>query len=241
MSTNQKSLSPTASVTTAQVLVPPKHVAASSVPPMLQIFGGAALGAVVVLFIKPLLDWYLARRTQNRAYRYHMRDRIRDFRESVAVINSIEHLGRHEAFPVDAHITKLGIPEGAITDKAVDIKALSEDTASEALYLSNLLVNINREATSIIEAKKANKGDAFYKQLFELGDKLRNLADKWEDEHKGLPKKKLSTDPKPIMYDDGTKLYGVSYQPTWHKPAESPWFKKNPADAATETHLDNDG
>lgn len=205
----------------------------SAPPTLLSIFGGAALGALVVLFVKPFVDWLYARVGQNRAYSYHMADRIRDFRESVAVVNSIEFLGRQDRYPVDTHIAKLGIPDSLVTDKAVDVKSLSHDTAADALRMSNVLVNINRDCASILASKKAGDSEAFYKQLFELGDKMRNLSSSWEKELtkfrlrrlrlRPVKVKPLSDRPKQIMYDDGRKGDGVVFCVTWPPAIESLW------------------
>jgi hypothetical protein len=177
-------------------------------------YGPAFIGAATALVAKPFVDWALARYRENQAYRAHMADRIRDFRESIAVLDSIRLL-RNESFPVDTHVEKLGIPEHLVTSKAIDLTKLSLKTQKEGIKLSNQLANINRDTKSILQSKRDKNLEAFYIQADELSDKLRNLSGGWERSHPGIrslipaPEK----GPKPIMFDDGRKSYGVPFTP----------------------------
>ena len=175
----------------------------------------ALIGAVTALILKPVADYWVARVRDTRIYHSHMADRIRDFRESIAVLDSIRLLRRSE-FPIDAHIEKIAIPAHMITAEAIDLGNLSNEDQAEGIQLSNLLENISRETRSINASKASRNVQAYYIQVDELSDKMRNLANKWEAEHRRVRKyiKPPDSRRKPIMFEDGTKAYGVSYSPT---------------------------
>lgn len=176
-------------------------------------YGPAFVGAVTALIAKPLVDWTVNRYRETQSYRAHMRDRIRDFRESIAVLDSIRLLKR-EIFPIDAHVAKVGIPDHLISAKNIDSAKLTPKTQAEGVKLSNQLANITLETKSILKSKSENNADAFYAQAEELGDKLRNLVATWLQSHNWVENglASPSEDPKPIIFEDGRKLYGVSFQ-----------------------------
>ncbi len=175
----------------------------------------ALIGAVTALILKPIADYWVARVRDTRIYHSHMADRIRDFRESIAVLDSIRLL-RREAFPIDAHIEKLAIPPHMVTAEAIDLGNLSNRDQAEGIQLSNLLENISRETRSINASKASGNVEAYYIQIDELSDKMRNLANLWEDGHPRIAKyvRDPDTKRKPIMFEDGTKAYGVAYTAT---------------------------
>lgn len=174
----------------------------------------ALIGAVTALILKPIADYWVARVRDTRIYHSHMADRIRDFRESIAVLDSIRLL-RREAFPIDAHIYKVAIPPHMITAEAIDLGNLSNADQAEGIQLSNLLENISRETLSINASKAASNSEAYYIQIEELSDKMRNLSNLWEKQHPSIRKyiKPPDSKRKPIMFEDGRKAYGVAYTP----------------------------
>lgn len=179
----------------------------------------AFIGALVALILKPLTEFLYSRWSETRAYHAHTADRIRDFRESAAVLESIllEYESKKGIYPVDNHIAKVQIPESISTVNAVDLFALSDSFHADALEISNILFNISRDAESILASKRlAEKGyESFMRQCWELSDKLRNLAVKFEEDFpkaarihraKGTSEKK-----KRILWEDGTQTEGIAY------------------------------
>ena len=172
----------------------------------------ALIGAVTALILKPIADYWVARVRDTRIYHSHMADRIRDFRESIAVLDSIRLL-RRETFPIDAHVEKVAVPAHMVTAEAIDLGNLSSHNQADGIQLSNLLENISRETRSINASKASGNVEAYYTQIDELSDKMRNLARLWAKEHPRIRRyvKAADTKRKPIMFEDGSKAYGVSY------------------------------
>lgn len=179
----------------------------------------AFIGALVALILKPLTEFIYSRWSETRAYNAHTADRIRDFRESVAVLESIllEYDPTKKTFPIDTHISKVRIPDSITAVNAVDLFALSDSAHADALQISNVLFNISRDAESILTSKRLGDAGhgAFMRQCWELADKLRNLANKFETDFKaaGAIHRKKGTDkrPKQILWEDGSRTIGLAY------------------------------
>lgn len=181
----------------------------------------AFIGAITALILKPFVDSYIVRIRDTRVFYSHMSDRIRDFRESIAVLDSIMLL-RRDVFPIDAHIDKIAIPSHLITARAIDLGNLDTDEQKEGIRLSNQLENISRETKSINASKSAKNEKAYYTQIYELSDKMRNLAKDWENRHPKIKDQISKSDErrKLIMYEDGEKISGVAF--THDKPDRLP-------------------
>ena len=185
----------------------------------------ALIAAIVALILKPTSDFMFGRYRSTIVFQNHMADRIRDFRESVAVLESIILIGktfdddpnRKEGFPVDTHLEKVAVPDHLVTNRAIDLSFLNDRDHSDGIELSNLLVNISRDVKSLIQSKRDLNREGFDVQIDELAVKLRNLADKWERLHpvakrifdvKGTDTKNY----KKIMFEDGDKIEGVMFE-----------------------------
>lgn len=187
----------------------------------------AFFGALVALFLKPLSQFIYSRIGETRAYFAHTADRIRDFRESVAVLESIllEYDEELKNFPVDNHISKIKIPDSISASNAIDLFALSSEDHANALKVSNMLFNVSRDAESILASKHSGDGnyDAFMRQCYELADKLRNLAQKFEED---FPRAKRIFDKnggtsdkvKEILWENGSRSKGIAFSST--KPSQ---------------------
>ncbi|MFG6284724.1 hypothetical protein [Sphingomonas sp. S6] len=184
-------------------------------------YGPAFVGAATALVAKPFVDWAIGRYRETMSYRAHMADRIRDFRESIAVLDSIRLL-RRASFPVDAHLGKLMIPDHLVSAKAVDASKLTLTSQAEGIQLSNQLANINQDVKSLLTSKSSKNELAFYLQADELAEKLRNLSASWEDKHQWAKRRvpAPSSKRKEIMFENGEKGMGVNY--TGEKPTALP-------------------
>lgn len=179
----------------------------------------ALIGALVALILKPFTAFIYSRISETKAYYAHTADRIRDFRESVAVLESIllQYDFQKRLYPVDTHISKVRIPEAISTVNAVDLFALSDSRHADALQISNILFNISRDADSILTSKKLGEAgyEAFMRQCWELSDKLRNLAVKFERDFpvsaKLFAKKGTTARRKEILWEDGSRTRGVAF------------------------------
>lgn len=179
----------------------------------------AMIGALVALVLQPLTEFIYKRISETRAYYAHTADRIRDFRESVAVLESIliGYDDNRKLHPVDTHISKVQIPESITTVNAVDLFSLSDSRHADALHVSNILFNISRDAESILASKRLGSDgyEAFMRQCWELADKLRNLATKFEDDFppsaRLFAKKGTTARKKQILWEDGSKSIGVAF------------------------------
>lgn len=176
----------------------------------------AMISAVVALSISLYFGPRNAERRatarQLRAWKSHLRDTIRDFRESHAVLASISAQNYTDAYPLQNHITKCGIPDQLLTSKVVVIGDLNEVHRERALHLENLLVNINRDIATIVRLVEKDRRPAFEKAIGELADKFYNLANRLLRESPDILPPAQSSRAKEIHYEDAKVLPGIAFE-----------------------------
>lgn len=160
----------------------------------------------------PLVTRMVARRRANRALRAHVADVIRDFRESVAVLESI--IGhRRAAFPSDQHIVKVRVPPTLLTSAQVEIGSLPGGEARFALKLENWLVNLDVDVSTMLDHKKAGRRAALDVEMRSVAEKLRNLATALLARFPVVARRiEAASGPKTIIYDDGETRRGIAWQ-----------------------------
>ncbi len=175
----------------------------------------AAISAMVSLSISlyfgPRNAERRAAERQQRAWNSHLRDTIRDFRESYAVLTSLVNQNYKEAYPLQNHITKCGIPDQLLTSKIVVIGDLSEENREKALKLENRLVNVNRDIAAILRLVEKNQRAAYEKAIQELADKFYNLANRLIRDNPAIQAPRQSAHAKEIHYEDAHVETGVTF------------------------------
>ena len=160
----------------------------------------------------PFVAYRLARRRARGALRAHVADVIRDFRESVAVLESI--IGqRRTAFPSDQHIVKVRVPPSLLTSAQIEIGSLPGRDARYALKLENWLVNLDVDVATMLDHKKAARRAALDAEMRRVAEKLRNLSTgllaRFPDVRRRI---ESASGPKTIIYDDGETRRGIAWQ-----------------------------
>jgi hypothetical protein len=160
----------------------------------------------------PFVGYWLARRRARGALRAHVADVVRDFRESVAVLESI--IGqRRAAFPSDQHIVKVRVPPSLLTSAQVEIGSLPAGDARYALKLEKWLVNLDVDVATMLDHKKAARRAALDAEMRSVAEKLRKLSEgllaRFPDAAKEI---ETPSEPKTIIYDDGEKRPGIAWQ-----------------------------
>ncbi len=162
----------------------------------------ALVGALAALAAKSSIEHRISRAADTRIFHSRFANWIRHFRESIAVLDAITVL-RRDAFPIDAHITKLEV--------SLDLPPLNLNRKHQASFARTrlLLEDFSKDLKSINASKAANNADAYYVQIDEISQKMRNMVASWTSEFPHL--RAQSVKPKEILFEDGQKLRGAAF------------------------------
>lgn len=169
----------------------------------------AFISILASVWLIPVATALHARRREGRTYNSHVGDVIRDFKENKAVLAAISGQAHTAAYPLQSHIAKLGTPEDLLTPRIVMLGDLSEKDRQKALWLTNLLVNINRDVEAILRLIEKDQRPAFDRAVAELAVKFDNLAKHLERRHPSVTVADISDKAKTIYYEDGAVKEGV--------------------------------
>lgn len=160
----------------------------------------------------PFVAYRLARRRAKGALRAHVAEVVRDFRESVAVLESII-CQRRAAFPSDQHIVKVRVPPSLLTSAQVEIGSLPAGDARYAPKLEKWLVNLDVDVATMLDHKKAGRRAALDAEMRSVAEKLRTLATALLARFPGVGRGiEGPSGPKTIIYDDGATRRGIAWQ-----------------------------
>jgi len=170
----------------------------------------AFISILASVWLIPLATAIHARHREGRTYRSHVADIIRDFRENQAVLATIAGQAHKAAYPLQSHIAKLATPDDLLTPRVVLLGDLSERDRQAALWLTNLLVNINRDVEAILRLIERDRRPAFDRAVDELASKLGNLAERLERRYPSSAATAGSSGKaKTIYYEDGDVKRGL--------------------------------